>query len=456
MRTSAKNFMLSFALVGGMLCTSSSVAMAQGRHRANSTTSAPRTETRQSAPQSRQSSGSVNTGRERPSATMSQSASQRQERTSTSRADRQERVTAPATRSTDRQERAANAATRSTERQERTTNATTRPDRQVSPAAGSTRTEHRNINSNSSWSNSDRNGSDRNGSDRGRGNNYGSDRNGSDRNGNDRGRSGRDGYSDGNSKPGGNNNGNYGSGSDRGRNGNNYGSDRGRGNNNGNYSNRGGYDNDRGRSGNNYGSDRGRGNNRFRPNAGPSRPHNYANHPHRDQFSRNYAHHNWSRPLPPPRRAWRPAYIRYYRPVVPVHYRPYYGAPVIDRILGITFGTLFNVSLDYLYGNGYYIDGYENDMVYLRDVTMLNLLWPDVMLRYDSGRLACAQFAYSTGYNDRSRYNRIYHDLCGVYGPPVSVEAGVATWFGGNTTGWVTLSTNSDYGRFYTTLSIGY
>ena len=32
----------------------------------------------------------------------------------------------------------------------------------------------------------------------------------------------------------------------------------------------------------------------------------------------------------------------------------------------------------------------------------------------------------------------------------------MATWFGGNTTGYVTLSMGTDYGRYYTTLSIGY
>ena len=234
----------------------------------------------------------------------------------------------------------------------------------------------------------------------------------------------------------------------RGRGGNN--DHNGRGNNRGGRGNDRGYDNDRGHNGGNHHG--------YGPSGrhGRTRPYNYDRHPHRDHFSYAHAHHNWSRPLPPPPRPYRPAPLRYYRPVIPAHYRPYYGAPVIDRILGITFGTYFDVSLDYLYTSGYYIDGYQDNIVYLRDVSMLNLLWPDVMLCYDAGRLANAQFVYASTYRDRSRYNRIYHDLSAVYGPPISVESGMATWFGGNTTGYVTLSMGSDYGRYYTTLSIGY
>jgi hypothetical protein len=124
--------------------------------------------------------------------------------------------------------------------------------------------------------------------------------------------------------------------------------------------------------------------------------------------------------------------------------------------LGITFGTLYDISLNYLYSNGYYIDGYADNIVYLRDVTMLNLMWPDVMLCYDGGRLANAQFVYSTGYHDRARYNRLYHDLSAVYGPPIEIDGGVVTWFGGNQTGYVTLQITSGAGRYYTTLSVGY
>ncbi len=230
--------------------------------------------------------------------------------------------------------------------------------------------------------------------------------------------------------------------------------------NNGGYSGNGG--NDKGKKGNDngYGNDRNRGGDRAGHGNGGKRPPraNPNDNPYREQFSHNHSHGSWrSRPLPPPERPYRPAPIRYYRPVVPAHYRPYAGAPVIDRILGISFGSFFDVSLNYLYTNGYYIDGYSNDVVYLRDVRMLNLMWPDVMLCYDDfGRLANAQFVISSGYADRSRYNRLYHDLCAVYGPPISVDAIGATWFGGNTTGYVTLTADYSGARFYTTLSVGY
>lgn len=162
----------------------------------------------------------------------------------------------------------------------------------------------------------------------------------------------------------------------------------------------------------------------------------------------------------PPHRPHRPARIVWHRPPVPHGYRPYHGAPVIDRILGLTFGTLYSTSLDYLYNNGYVIDGYDTDIVYLRDVTIVGTLWPDAMLNYDTaGRLSYAQFYYSTGYLDHTRYNRVYRDLCAVYGPPIEVAPGTvaasATWFGGNTTGYVTLSLSNTDGRCYTSLTVG-
>ncbi|MBR1882661.1 MAG: hypothetical protein IJ808_06550 [Muribaculaceae bacterium] len=354
MKTTVRNMMMSFVLVGGLLCAAPASAQMSSSRQRSATNGA-----------------TMNNNRERPSAAMSGSSS-------------------------------------------RQSVSTQRPDNNRSGGGSSMRPENNRNNGNTGRS----------------GNSAGNLRPDNNRNGN----TGRSGNSGGNMRP--DNNRNNGS---TGRSGNSAGNLR--------------PDNNRPRpNGNVRSDDRGR-----RPggNVAP-RPYNYNNHPHRDVFRDNYARHNWSRPLPPPARRWRPAPLRIYRPVVPVHYRPYYGAPVIDRILGLAFGTIFDVSLDYLYSNGYYIDGYANDVVYLRDVSMLNLMWPDVMLCYDGGRLMNAQFAYSTAYNDRSRYNRIYHDLSAVYGPPVSVEAGMATWFGGNTTGYVTLSLGSDRGRFYTTLSVGY
>jgi len=183
----------------------------------------------------------------------------------------------------------------------------------------------------------------------------------------------------------------------------------------------------------------------------------YTGHHYRNDFHRNYTHHNWSRPLPPPARPYRPAPIVWYRPVIPAGWTPYYGAPVIDRILGITFGTLFDVSLDYLYYNGYYIDGYADNIIYLREVPLLNLIWDDVMLCYDSSsRLVNAQFIIQSASYNTYRYDRVYRNLCRVYGNPVARTSEGISWYGGNSTGWVTLSMHNNLGHYYTTLSIGY
>ena len=138
-------------------------------------------------------------------------------------------------------------------------------------------------------------------------------------------------------------------------------------------------------------------------------------------------------------------------------WHPYASAPIIDRILGITFGTLFDTSLDYLYYNGYEIDGYADRIIYLRNVPLLGLNWGDVMLCYDDmNRLVNAQFIFYSTYNDHRRYDRVYNSLCRVYGTPFTNSNNALSWYGGGSTGWVTLTTHSNLGHYYTTLSIGY
>jgi len=226
---------------------------------------------------------------------------------------------------------------------------------------------------------------------------------------------------------------------------NNGGGDRNRGN----FNDRGGY-NDRPGGGHNYGNDR-----RDWP-----RVNGRGHDAYRDAYRWNYSHHDWSRPLPPPARPHRPSFWWYSRPHIPTGYRYYYGAPTIERILGITFGTLFNVALDNLFYGGYNIDGYDSDIVYLRNVMMLNQYWPDVMLGFDGGKLAYAQFGYAMDRYDRYRFNSVYNALCRTYGPPVDRYNGgtniTASWFGGNGVGYVTLSLGLDGGRWYTNMSIGY
>lgn len=252
------------------------------------------------------------------------------------------------------------------------------------------------------------------------------------------------------SRPGGNNGGKPGG--NNGNHGGKPGGDNGKpGGNNGNH----GGDNGKpgGNHGNHGGKPGGSGNNH---GYGSHNHYDYSHHPHGNAFHHNYTHHSWSRPLPPPARPHRPAPIIWRRPVIPVGWHPYAGAPVIDRILGLMFGSLYEASLDHLYYNGYYIDGYADNVIYLRDVSMLNLYWPDVMLSYEYGRLANAQFIYHSSYYDRVRFDRVYNSLCRIYGSPVFDDGMTVSWYGGNSTGWVTLTMTDSYGDYYTTMSIGY
>ena len=161
--------------------------------------------------------------------------------------------------------------------------------------------------------------------------------------------------------------------------------------------------------------------------------------PHRPRPS------HWSRPVPPP--SWRP--------------RPY--APSFAAILGITFGTALNLSLDYLINHGYTVDGYGNNVVYLRDINQFNYYWPDATLYYGNGGLSRSEFLYSTSYPDMMRYNALYNSFTGTYGVPVNyTNSGAslsATWFAPNR-GYITLQYNPQYSlggqvRYFTTLTFG-
>ena len=132
---------------------------------------------------------------------------------------------------------------------------------------------------------------------------------------------------------------------------------------------------------------------------------------------------------------------------------------MIRGILGLTFGAAFNVSLDYLYNSGYTVDGYGNNIVYLRNVPAMNYIWTDGALYYGNGGLDASSFYYSTPGYDLSRYNAVYSTLVNTYGVPVTVinSGGMmtSTWFGGNN-GYITLSFGAGTaGRFLTTLPLG-
>ena len=248
-------------------------------------------------------------------------------------------------------------------------------------------------------------------------------------NGSNNSRPGNNGNHNGNSKPG--NNGNY----NPGKPGNN-------GNHNGNYK----PGNNGIHNGHNSGVSHWPG---YRPPSGPA------------PVVRPGTHRpNWSTPVPPPHRNYRPVCRPIPRPVPPHGYHPCHTAPVIHTILGITFGTLYNVSLDYLYNKGYEIDGYADNTVYLRNVPEMGYTWPDATIYYDSyGRLASSQFIYSTSFSALGRYDRLYHTLSMTYGSPVSASWNGAhretIWYGGDARGYVSLEYDYSGGRYYTILSYG-
>ena len=249
-------------------------------------------------------------------------------------------------------------------------------------------------------------------------------------NGSNNSRPGNNGNHNGNSKPG--NNGNY----NPGKPGNN-------GNHNGNY-----------KPGNN-------GNHNGNHNSGVSHWPGYRPPSGPAPVVRPGTHRpNWSTPVPPPHRNYRPIGRPIPRPVPPHGYHPCHTAPVIHTILGITFGTLYNASLDYLYSKGYEIDGYADNTVYLRNVPEMGYTWPDATIYYDSyGRLASSQFIYSTSFSALGRYDRLYHTLSMTYGSPVSASWNGAhretIWYGGDARGYVSLEYDYSGGRYYTILSYG-
>jgi len=437
MKTSVKNLMMSFALMGCLIIGASD-ASAQGRSRSqggsssrsqsaavsrSSQTPAPRV-SRSSSSDSRSSSATpqVNrsTGSNRPSTTATPDRTRTRTRTDSGNSGITRRDDSGAHHSS---------------------GVTPRTDRNTPSATPGNNNRRDNNRGTRPGGHNNGNGSGNVGPGNGNGDNHGS------HSGNGNGHSGGNG-------------GNHGNGDNHGGNG--HGNGHGGGNvGPGNGGNHSGNHSGNGHGGGNVGPGHDRHDGHGRPNGGnhsynPNHRYDYNNHPHRDQFSWNHSHHNWSRPLPPPVRAHRPAPMVWRRPVIPSGWHPYAGAPVIDRILGIMFGTFYDASLDYLYNSGYYIDGYADGIIYLRDVTMLDLYWPDVMLNYEYNKLVNAQFVYHSSYYDRSRFNRVYRSLCRIYGSPVFQDSMTISWYGGRNTGWVTLTMTDSYGDYYTTMSIGY
>ena len=257
--------------------------------------------------------------------------------------------------------------------------------------------------------------------------------------GNRPGNNGNNGNHNGNHRPGSNPGHNPGrpDGNRPGNNGNHNGNNR-PGHNPGNNPGRPGHD--FGHGGNRPGHNPGRPGD-HRPSYGrPGGPHHFAPPPHRPHYARP-----WAPPRPP--RGWRPGRVY----------------PTFSTVLGITFGSAFDISLAYLLNNGYNVYSYGNNIVYLNNVNQLNLLWPDASLYYGSRGLDRGEFIYSTSYYDTMRYNDAYARLVAAYGAPVSTSYpsnGMQTCWFGNDGRFVTLQFLPTYGadgimRYYTTLSFG-
>ena len=245
-----------------------------------------------------------------------------------------------------------------------------------------------------------------------------------------------------------NNNGNYRPGNNGG--GNHSGN---HGGNNGGYRPDGNHNNHNGgyRPGGNHGG--------YKP--GPGNYHPGVNRPHDHHGMIVHRPHSWVTPVAPPIRHFRPHHHHIIRPVIPVGWHPWHKAPVIRGILGLTFGTAYYASLDYLFDRGYEIDGYYDGIVYLRNIVEMRVTWPDVMLNYGTNNaFNSAEFHYSTSFDDLGRFNYVHRELCRLYGSPMSYNesrSGIqAVWYGGNSIGYVTLEYSYMAGRYYTTLSYSY
>lgn len=167
----------------------------------------------------------------------------------------------------------------------------------------------------------------------------------------------------------------------------------------------------------------------------PHRPHMYPPRPFR-------------RPTPPPP-AWRP-------------HKPWHP---FSTILGITLGTAINLSVSSLLDSGYDVYGYDNDIIYLSNVPMLNLRWPVANLYYNrSGRLYGSEFIISTPRPNMNRYNDAFRILTANYGTPYSVRdlndgGRTAVWWGDGGQ-YITLTFSGKYAnngslRYFTVLSFG-
>lgn len=153
------------------------------------------------------------------------------------------------------------------------------------------------------------------------------------------------------------------------------------------------------------------------------------------------------------------------RPVPPPpHYAYYPGFRPFQTILGVALGTALNLSIDALLNNGYNVTAYDNNVVYLTNVSQLSYNWPDATLYYNNGSLSASEFFYSTSYDNIDRYDNLFYRLQSAYGNPYNVvpygaSGAMATWWGPNgqfiTIKYAPQYTSSGALRYFTTLSYG-
>lgn len=164
-----------------------------------------------------------------------------------------------------------------------------------------------------------------------------------------------------------------------------------------------------------------------------------------------------SRPNMPPVQPW-------FRPTPPPAWRPPSAWRSFNTILGVALGTSINLTINSLINSGYNPSVYNSNSVYVNNVPMLNMVWPDAILYYNNrGGLCGSRFVYTTYYQDMTRYNSAYASLVSIYGSPYSMQntaSGIeANWWGtGNQ--FITLSYSPVYTSggsvaYYTTLTFG-
>lgn len=160
-----------------------------------------------------------------------------------------------------------------------------------------------------------------------------------------------------------------------------------------------------------------------------------------------------------------PAHHHHHRPIPkvrpPQNWCPHHNTPIISGIFGITFGSLFNATINHLIHNNYVISHYTNDAIYLLNAVQCGHTWNDARINFAWGKMTSAQFTDFTIVYDTRRYNDVYLTLTRTYGAPISMrtlsDGGYeCIWYGGDRHGMVSLEYYSHAGRFYTTLSFGY